>query len=395
MFTRTTAIDKILSLEKRKKVIQGGTWAGKTAGIIAVTINLAASVPNQDITVVAESIPAIKAGALKDFMWIMQDTGRWVQSHYNATDREYKFANGSKVKFDSFDTVGKAKAAGKRDHLFINEANHIAFAIADALMMRTSGNIWIDFNPDNEFWVHTELIGLSDVDFIILKYTHNEACPPSIIEELRQKQAKADNGDPYWVNWCRVYIEGEIGSLEGVIFNNWSTITELPEGARLVGYGLDYGFTNDPTAFVAAYLHNGKRIYREMFYEEGLLNVQIANRAKEQGVVKGQRIIADSSEPKSNAEIKSYGLTISGVKKGQGSVNFGIDIMQSEDFLVTEDSLNLISELRKYRWFIDKDGKSTNTPIDADNHAIDASRYVTMELMPNSKRKRSVRASAA
>lgn len=395
MFTRTTAINEILALKKRKKVIQGGTWAGKTAGIIAIIINMAASLEGNEFTVVAESIPAIKAGALKDFMWIMQDTGRWIQDHYNATDRVYKFETGSTVKFDSFDSVGKAKAAGKRNHLFINEANHIAFPIADTLMTRTSGHIWVDFNPDNEFWAHTELRGLPDVDFMILNYRHNEACPQSIVDELLQKQAKANAGDPYWENWCRVYIDGEIGSLEGVIFNNWQTISELPEGARLVGYGLDYGYTNDPTAFIGAYLYNGQRIYDEMIYETGLLNIQIANKAKEQGVVKGQRIVADSSEPKSNAEIKSYGLTIDGVTKGKGSVNFGIDAMQSEPFLVTERSLNMISELRKYRWAIDKDGKATNIPIDQDNHAMDATRYVTMELMPNSKKRRRIRANAA
>ena len=158
----TTAIRKLHRIKNRKKVIQGGTWAGKTYGIIALLIDYSARNYDKKVTIVAETIPAVKEGALSQFREIMQQTGRWYEPRWNANTMTYQFAHGTRVPFKSFDTLGKAKAAGKRDILFINECNHVSFEIADALMIRTEGDIWLDFNPDNEFWVHTEILTQPD-----------------------------------------------------------------------------------------------------------------------------------------------------------------------------------------------------------------------------------------
>src|SRR3972149_3287281 len=170
-FRRTIAINKLLKLTKRKRIIQGGTWAGKTFGIDSVLINDSIVIPNLKTTIVAETIPAVKHGALSNFQDIMRDTNRWFDKLYNATERIYTFPNNSSMQFTSFESVGKAHAAGKRNNLFINEANYIPFEIADALMMRTEGTIWIDYNPTEEFWAHTEMLTQEDSEFLLLKYT--------------------------------------------------------------------------------------------------------------------------------------------------------------------------------------------------------------------------------
>jgi phage terminase large subunit len=374
IFQRTKAINKLLALKKRKKVIQGGTWAGKTFCIVSLLINKASKIPNRKITIVAETIPALKGGALSDFITIMQSTGRWVQLRYNATDRAYTFYNGSIIEFKSFDTIGKAQAAGKRTDLFINEAPYIPFEIADALMMRTSGEIYIDFNPTAEFWAHSEIVNQDDSDFIVLKYTDNEALPNSILKELMMKVEKAKTSE-YWKNWCKVYIDGEIGSLEGVIFSNWKQIDIIPKEAVLIGYGLDFGYTNDPTSLIEVYKWNDKRILNEVLYQTGLVNSEIAKFILNTSVP----VFADSAEPKSIEEIKRLGIkNIKGVEKGSDSIKFGIQTMQSQEYLVTSTSRNLIRELRLYSWLKDKLGKSMNVPMDAFNHAIDAIRYHEM-----------------
>lgn len=375
MFKRTTAINKMLKMTARKKVVQGGTSAGKTFGIIPILFDRAIKTPRLKITVVAETLPAVKEGALDIFKGIMYDTNRWIETNWNASTLTYTFSNGSRMQFKSFDSVGKAKSSGKRDILFLNEANHIPFEIADALMIR-SKEVWIDFNPDNEFWVHNETLKEPNSEFLLLTYLDNEACPKETIEDLEIKKEKAKTST-YWENWCRVYIDGQIGNLEGVIFNNWKTIDVIPPEARLLGYGLDFGYSNDPTAIVEVYKWNDKRIINEICYQKSLLNSQISKLIKTK-----LPVYCDSAEPKSIAELKSLGINAIPVRKGTDSVNFGIQIMLNEIYLITSWSVNLINELRKYAYEKDrKTGKSFNNPIDNFNHAIDAWRYHEMETI--------------
>lgn len=382
MFQRTTAVNKLLSLTKRKKIIQGGTWAGKTYGIMSVLIDYCIKNKGVTLTVVAETIPALKKGALKDFTEIMMLTGRWRDSNYNATDRQYRFSSSSSViEFNSFESVGKAQAAGKRTDLFINEAPYIAYDIADALIMRTSNNVWIDFNPTSEFWAHTEILRNPDAEFLLLKYTDNEALPLSIYNELMMKIEKARDEERrgikgYWSNWVRVYVDGEIGSLQGAVFTNWSICESIPSGAELISYGLDFGFTNDPTAMVEVYKQNGELYVNELLYESRLTNSDIVK--KIQFVNRDKYIVADSAEPKSIEDLTRAGFKVEGANKGKDSIKSSIDTLQQFKINVTSTSFNLIKELRGYRWLSDKDGKSINEPIDFNNHAIDALRYVAL-----------------
>jgi phage terminase large subunit len=374
MFRKTTAIRKILNLKKRIKIIQGGTSAGKTFGIIPVLIDKAARHEGLEISIVAETIPHLRRGALKDFLKIMKWTGRFFEDRFNKSLLRYEFANGSVIEFFSADDSSKLRGA-RRDILYINECNNVTFDSYNELAIRTRKEVYLDFNPANEFWVHTELKNEPDSDFLILTYKDNEALDQSIIDQIEKNKEKAKTST-YWANWWKVYGEGQLGMLEGVVFSNWKQIDTIPKEAKLLGIGLDFGYTNDPTAIIEIYNYNGQRIVNEVAYQTGLLNSEIAKL-----LPKHVPVYADSSEPKSIDEIKRYGITIKGVTKGKDSINYGIDVIQRNEYLVTANSQNLIKELRSYIWDTDKQGKRLNKPIDFNNHAIDAFRYHEMETL--------------
>jgi phage terminase large subunit len=374
MFLRTTSTNKILKLKKRVRIIQGGTSAAKTYGILAVLIGRASAVHGLEVSVVAESIPHLRRGALKDFIKLMKWMNKWHENQFNKSLLTYQFLNGSSFEFFSADDSSKLRGA-RRDVLYINECNNVTFESYNELAIRTKKAIYLDFNPANEFWVHTELKDEPDADFIILTYKDNEALDNSIVEQIEKNRLKAATST-YWSNWWRVYGLGEIGMLEGVIFSNWKQIDKVPSDARLIGIGLDFGYTNDPTAAVEVYTWNGQRILNELVYRTGMINSDIAKILPD-----NVPIYADSSEPKSIEEIRRYGKTIKGVTKGKDSINFGIQIMQSQEYLVTSNSTNLIKELRGYIWDTDKTGARLNKPIDFNNHSIDGLRYHEMEVL--------------
>ena len=377
-FVYTTAIKKLRKLKKRKKVIQGGTSAGKTFGILPVLIDTAAKNPLLEISVVSESVPHLRRGALKDFLKIMKITNRYIDANYNRTLLTYTFANGSYIEFFSADQEEKVRGA-RRNILYMNECNNMRFDIYHQLSIRTSGDIYLDYNPSLEFWCHTELIGEKDVDFLILTYKDNEALSDSIVSDIESARDKAKKSE-YWANWWLVYGLGQVGKLQGVIYDNYEIVKDIPEGARLEGYGQDYGYTNDPTAIVAYYKYNNTFVIDEVCYSTGMLNSDIISILKE---LDRADVIADSAEPKSNEEIRRAGINIKGCVKGKDSINYGISLIQNYRFLVTERSTNVIKELRRYMWNVDKDGKSLNIPVDKDNHALDAMRYICSEKLTN------------
>ena len=374
MFKRTTATNKVLALKKRNKIIQGGTSASKTYSILAVLINKAVTIPSLEISVVAETIPHLRRGALKDFIKILKWTNRYNEKQFNKSLLTYEFKNGSVIEFFSADDSSKLRGA-RRDILYINECNNVTFDSYNELAIRTRKEVYLDFNPAQEFWVHKELKNEPDSDFLILTYKDNEALDQSIIDQIEKNKEKAKTSS-YWANWWKVYGEGQLGMLEGVVFSNWKTIDTIPKEAKLLGIGLDFGYTNDPTAIIEIYNYNGQRIVNELAYQTGLLNSDIAKL-----LPKHVPVYADSSEPKSIDEIKRFGVTIKGVTKGKDSINYGIDVIQRNEYLVTSNSSNLIKELRSYVWDTDKQGNRLNKPIDFNNHAIDAFRYHEMETL--------------
>jgi phage terminase large subunit len=372
MLLQTTAQSKIRKLRKRVRIVQGGTSSSKTFTILPLLIQYAMDTPNSEISVVAESIPHLKRGALKDFLKIMQWTDNFNSNNFNKSNLTYKFTNGSYIEFFSADQPDKLRGA-RRDVLFINECNNITFESYQQLSIRTKKFIYLDYNPTNEFWVHTDLINDSNSDFIILTYKDNEALDPAIVKEIEKAQEKAKTS-AYWENWWNVYGLGQLGTLEGVIFENYELIDTIPTEAKLIGYGLDFGYSNDPSALIEVHEYDGKIICNEVIYSTSLLNSDIINLMSHD---KRLPIWADSAEPKSIEEIRRAGYNIKAVVKGADSINFGISVLQQRQMLITKTSVNLIKELRAYSWDTDKTGKKLNIPCGPD-HAIDALRYFAM-----------------
>jgi phage terminase large subunit len=379
MLKRTTAINKILALKKRIKIIQGGTSAGKTFGILPILIDKATKTGGLEISVVAESIPHLRRGALRDFLKVMKWTNRFVADRFNKSLLKYEFANGSFIEFFSADVDSSKLRGGRRNILYINECNQVSFESFLEMSIRTKDEVFLDYNPTAEFWVQTELEGQEDAEKIILTYKDNEALDTGIVDQIEKNIKKAETSN-YWKNWVDVYVNGIMGKLDGIVFGNWKQIDTIPKDARLVGIGMDFGYTNDPTSIIEVWKHNETRILNEIVYQTGLLNSDIAKL-----LPKDVPVYADSAEPKSIADIQRYGITIKGVTKGRDSINYGIDVMQRENYLVTSKSINLIKELRSYCWDSDKTGKRLNKPIDNYNHAIDAVRYHEMETLGMNK----------
>jgi len=373
-YKQTTALKKIRSLKNRIKVIQGGSSAGKTIAILILLIDRCIKTPNLEVSVVSESIPHLRRGCVKDFLKIMKDTGRFIPQNYNKTLLRYEFTNGSYIEFFSADSEEKLRG-GRRQILYINECNSIHYESYLQLAIRTSGDIYLDYNPSSKFWAHTEVIGQPETDFIVLNYKDNEGLPIEVVTMLESNRVKAKTSS-YWENWCRVYLDGEIGQIEGTIFTDFEIVDKIPEEASLIGYGIDFGFSQDPCAVVALYKYNEDIVIDEIVYQTGLLNSELSNLLKSNGVT--GEIFCESAEPKSIQELRRLGHNAKPVEKGKDSVNYGIQILQQKHMLVTRRSKNILDEFSKYMWKKLRDGGYDTTPIDANNHACDALRYVAM-----------------
>ena len=385
-YRQTTALKKIRSLKNRIKVIQGGSSAGKTIAILILLIDRCIKEPGLEVSVVSESIPHLRRGALRDFLKIMKETGRYIGQNYNKTLLRYEFSNKSYMEFFSADVEEKLRG-GRRQVLYINECNSIQYESYLQLAIRTSNEIYLDYNPSTKFWVNSEVIGQKNTDFIVLTYKDNEGLPDDVISMLESNRERAKTSS-YWENWCKVYLDGETGNIEGTIFSDYEIIDTIPEDARLLGWGIDFGFSHDPAAVIGLYKYNDDIIADEVIYRTGLINSELASLMKQYDV--SGEVFADSAEPKSIQELRRFGFQIKAVEKGRDSVNYGIQILQQKHILVTRRSNNLLDELSKYSWKKNRDGGYEKTPIDSNNHAIDGLRYVAMMKLGKRKENRGV-----
>lgn len=374
----TTAVRKLHNLAERIRAVPGGTSAGKTIGIEEILIDLSQRDKVPKITsIVSESLPHLKRGAMRDFLDILQQQEYFKDDRWNKSDYTYTFETGSKIEFFSVDQPSKVRGP-RRDRLFINEANNVPFETFEQLEIRTKEFVFLDWNPTNEFWYYTEIKGKrSDTEEITLTYLDNEALDKTIRDSIEQRKNRK--------GWWQVYGLGQLGEVEGKIYKGWNIVDEIPFGARLERFIIDFGYTNDSTAIGAIYYYNGGYIIKQLSFQKGMSNRMISDVILSQE--KQAVCVADSSEPKSIDEIRSYGVQIVAAQKGPDSVVHGIQLVQDQDISLTKDSVDFIHEYRNYLWMTDRDGRIINEPEHTYSHSMDAIRYGIVSLLkqPNTK----------
>lgn len=382
MFEASVLYSANYNSQSKIVINQGGTSSGKTYSIMQVLCTLAIQTSNLIITVAGQDVPNLKAGPVRDVLTIIRDSPilKTYIEKYNQSNRELWFTNGSMIEFKSYDNEQDAHS-GKRDYLFVNEANGIPFGIFKHLQLRTKKKTFLDYNPSAEFWVHEIVLKNKDlypsVELLISDHRHNPFIPDELHEAIERLKFEDEE------TW-KVYARGLTGRIMGLVLKNWFVMPggeQIPKEAKVVANGLDFGFTNDETGCIEVYLHNGELWVNELIYETGLTNQDISKQLGWLGVGKNRLIVADSAEPKSIEELRREGWNVVGAEKGADSIKNSIDILKRYKINVTANSVNLRKELNRYIWKKDKTGKTTNEPIDAWNHLIDPLRYIALNKL--------------
>ena len=362
---------------KRYLIAQGGMRAAKTYTILMLIISWCQQNANKIATVASMSYPHLSRGAIRDFQSIMKNAEIWEPERWNQSSKIYTFGNGSILEFISVDNMSAHGPA--RDLLFVNEANDMDVETFRNLAFRTTGKVIIDYNPTHEFWAHTWLLKdeAEQSDFLILTYKDNEALAPTIREAIESRKPKKGE-EPS--NWWTVYGLGQIGTLEGNIYEGWRKATQEDyKSARLIRYGLDFGFSNDETGMVAVYqTEAGELIIKELIYKRGILGSQYGGELTRAGIEPGVLIVADSARPEIIAEIKTQGFRIVGADKNPGSVLRGIDRVKQRQIIY--EGQNLEREYLSYEWRKKRTGEVLDEPQDGNDHLMDALRYAVDDM---------------
>lgn len=353
-------------------VNKGSTRSSKTYSVLQL-LYIIAELSNKAriISIVSESMPHLRKGCMRDFKEILENECKWNENNWNATNSVYK-VNNSMIEFFSVDNPSKVHGPA-RDILYVNECINIEYETYRQLAIRTRETIFLDCNPCFEFWLDEKVLPQKESILIHSTYKDNE-----YLTEAQVKEIESNKGD---ANWWKVYGEGLTGSLVGAIMQDWDIVSELPNEYKKRWLGMDFGYTNDPTAIVDIRLYNGELWIDEILYNKGYDNLMIADHLELIGIPKDTPIVADSAEPKSIAEIRAKGWKVEPAQKGKDSINTGISILNRYKKHITANSTGIINEYRNYRWEINDFGDPTNVPIDKFNHSIDAQRYVCLNKL--------------
>ncbi len=366
----TNVFHKAYGSSTRITCLQGGTRSSKTYSLCQLFIVKALKETGKVFTICRKTLPALKGTAYRDVLELLKELGLYLEENHNKSELSYAL-NGNLIEFISVDQPQKIRGR-KRDYLWLNEANEFNYEDYQQLILRTTDKVYLDYNPSDPYsWIYDKVITRDDCTFIKSTYKANPFLDKDTIAEIERLK---DIDPDYW----RVYGLGEIGSIQTMIFRNFQLVDEVQ--GRLVGYGLDFGFTNSPSALVAVYQSDDNLYIKEMLYEKRLTNTDLANKLKEFRIDRQSEIIGDSAEPKTIEEIYRQGFNIKPAKKGAG-IHLGIDIMRRYKLHITKDSLNAIKEFRGYKWATDKNGDVLNTPVKVNDHLIDATRYLCLNKL--------------
>lgn len=361
-------------LESDKKIIveQGGTRSGKTYNILIwIIFYYCAENRNKTITICRKTFPSLRASVMRDFISILQHYDMYREESHNKSSSEYILYN-NLVEFISLDQPQKVRGR-KRDLLFINEANELYWEDWQQLLFRTKEKIIIDYNPSDEYhWIYDKVIPRDDCDFYITTYLDNPFLGDSLKKEIERLR---DTDEQYW----QVYGLGIKGITKSTIFR-YIEVNQIPESATFLSYGMDFGYTNDPTTLVAIYVDNYNLYVQEHLYRTMMTTTDIHNFLKGLNINR-EMIWADSAEVRLIDELRRMGWNIKPSIKGRDSINAGIDLLKRYKIHLTSDSTNTIQEFRNYKWQEDRNGKMINIPIDSHNHTIDALRYGTYSIL--------------
>lgn len=382
----TSVFSKNVEAFNRKKrfiINQGGARSSKTYSVLQLLLQIAQrAVGNRLISVVSETMPHLRKGALRDFILILKEDDLYSEQIHNKTDNTFYIKSlcgkyESQIEFFSADSGDKVRGP-QRDYLFINECNNINYETFYQLSMRTARTVFLDYNPVSSFWVHEELIPsllIEDYAFIKSTYRDNEYLSENQKKDIERRALI----DP---NFKKVYADGEIGSLEGLIIQDWRIVDVMPETDKR-RLGIDFGFTNDPTAILDIRQSDGGWWVDELCYQTGMFNNDIARVIKAINPPTWLKSICDSSDPKTIEDLKRMGIRAEGAVKGKDSIVNGIEFITSMPVNVTRRSTNFQKECRNYKWAVDRSGKSLNEPIDNWNHGVDAFRYGASDFKTN------------
>ena len=364
----TTTFDNLLSANKRITQHIGGTRSGKTYAILQYLIVKALQEP-QNITVVRRTVPSLKRSVIKDFKEIMQELGIWSNESYNISDRVYSFSNGALISFVNTDDAEKLTGV-KSNILFIDEASEQHEESYFQLSIRTTGEIILAFNPTVSpyHWLRN----MDDIETFRTTYRDNPYLPDVMIKEIEALEHKNPK-------YYKIYGLGEYAANDKAVFQNFQILENFPVH-ELVGYGMDFGFSQDPTTLIAVHKHHDMLYVRELMYERGLTTTDIVRRLESLNIGKTE-IWADSAEPRLIEEIYRSGFNIKPVKKGPDSIKFGISVLQNFGIVVDSKSTHLIDELYGYEYMTDKNGVVLDKPQGFGDHCIDALRYLAMSRL--------------
>lgn len=372
----TTAFQKIESMNSRINVIQGGTSAGKTISMLMLLLDVATLEKGVLISVVTDTFPNLERGAIRDFRNILRWTDREAFWKENQTKHTFTSTfNGSVVEFFSCEDMGALGA--RRDYLFVNEANRIGFETFTQLEVRTKQRIWIDFNPVNKFWAHTEVLAKrTDCEFLKINYLDNEALDANIVASIEQRKGDGSS------NWWRVYGLGEIGSLEGNVYEGWISVESVPDGFVLKRYGVDFGFSNDPTAVVAVYENeDGEICLDEVLCKTKMLTPELCEFCASLEPV---LFVCDNARPEIIAEMQRNGIRAIGSNKTAGEKmngkRYNIELVQRRKVAYTASSKELEQEFLSYAWRKKKTGEILDEPEDGNDHIMDAIAYAIRDM---------------